>query len=183
MDSKPSRTVRTERNCRSLRERRERDSRDESRTRAEIAEASRQAVRRAVRSVREYLRGAEDLRADDFTGADGLAGYCYVATEVLYHRLGKPWRPYCVTVHASHHSRDVPVRVHHYYLMDEESGECESSEAEDSLNDSSRSANREVLDPTVEQFETAPDYGRGRPVPVRDEPSPRAQTVLDALDW
>jgi hypothetical protein len=130
--------------------------------------------------VRDYLRGAEDLRADDFTGADGLAGYCYVATEVLYHLLqrdagvdsadsttrrnvvGDEFRPYCVTVHTSHHSRDVPVRVHHYYLMDEESGE--------------------VLDATADQFEEPPAYERGRPVPEPSEPSPRAQTVLDALD-
>lgn len=124
---------------------------------------SKPSERRAVRLVREYLRGHEELRADDFTGADGLAGYCYVATEVLHHRMGDDWRPYCVTVHASHHNRDVPVRVHHYYLMNEESGD--------------------VLDPTVEQFEAAPDYGRGRPVPVDGTPSPRAQTVLDALDW
>lgn len=113
--------------------------------------------------VRDYLRGAEDLRADDFTGADGLAGYCYVVTEVLDRVVGDDYRPYCVTVHATHHSRDVPVRVHHYYLMDEESGE--------------------VLDPTGDQFEESPAYERGRPVPTSEEPSPRAQTVLDALDW
>jgi len=109
-----------------------------------------------VRKVRDYLRGAEDLRADDFTGADGLAGYCYVATEVLLDVVGDDYRPYCVTVHDTHHSRDVPVRVHHYYLMDEESGE--------------------VLDATA-------DHECGRPVPAMSEPSPRARRVLDALDW
>ena len=124
---------------------------------------SKVSERGAVRMVRDYLRGAEDLRADDFTGADGLAGYCYVATEVLLDVVGDEFRPYCVTVHTSHHSRDVPVRVHHYYLMDEESGE--------------------VLDATADQFEEPPAYERGRPVPAPSEPSPRAQTVLDALDW
>lgn len=123
---------------------------------------SKVSERRAVRKVREYLRGAEDLRADDFTGADGLAGYCYVATEVLLDVVGDDYRPYCVTVHATHHSRDVPVRVHHYYLMDEESGE--------------------VLDATADQFDEAPPYECGRPVPAMSEPSPRARRVLDALD-
>lgn len=121
-------------------------------------------VRRAVELVQDYLRGNDRLRSDEFDGADGLTGHCYVASEALFHLTGgyDQWYVCRLTVDTTHHERDVPARVTHWFLEDRETGE--------------------IVDPTVEQFDFTPEYEcRTRTGFMTSEPSERAETVVRAV--
>lgn len=123
------------------------------------------AVRRAVASVQEYLRGNDELRSTEFDGADGLTGHCYVAAEAVFHLTGgyDQWYVCRLTVDTEHHERDVPARVTHWFLEDRDTGE--------------------IVDPTSSQFDFAPEYDRRtRTGFMTSDPSERAQTVLDELE-
>jgi hypothetical protein len=39
---------------------------------------------------------SDDLRLPKYRGKSKLAGHCYVASEALWHLLGKEWVPQCV---------------------------------------------------------------------------------------
>lgn len=118
----------------------------------------------AVEAVRDYLRGNDDLRSDEFEGGAGLTGHCYVASEAVFHLTGGYDRWYVCrqTVFTHHHRLDVPARVTHWYLEDRETGE--------------------YVDPTASQFDFAVPHERGtRTGFMTSDPSERAQTVIDAV--
>lgn len=84
-------------------------------------------------------------------------GNCYVTSEAVYHLTGAhngPWRPQTLR-----HEGDV-----HWYLKNKFTGE--------------------ILDLTVAQFGTMPDYsfGRGRGF-LTKEPSRRAVDLMNQLVW
>lgn len=103
----------------------------------------------AMLTVRAKL--TDDLRRPCWRGrANRFAGHCYVAAEALYHLAAKREGYKPATLR---HECAV-----HWYLV---------------------SADGAVLDPTVEQFETVPDYlcGRRRGF-LTLEPSRRARTLM-----
>lgn len=103
--------------------------------------------------IQEVL--SPDLLRDKFRGgAHRLAGHCYVASEALYHLLGGRAAGW-TPEHIKHEG------VSHWYL---------------------RHASGEVLDPTVAQFSTTPDYRQGCPKGfLTRNPSKRACVVLSRL--
>lgn len=103
-------------------------------------------------AVKEVLRDNPQLRKQEYTGDHPLSGHCYVASEAYYHLEGGPnssLKP-CNIKHEG---------VSHWFIKDESTGE--------------------IIDLTVEQFDTPVPYseGRGRGFLTRD-PSKRCQVVL-----
>lgn len=83
-------------------------------------------------------------------------GHCYVATEALYHLLGKrnkeTFKPHYVKAYG----------VTHWYLMNED--------------------RTEMLDPTYDQFPSLPNYDKGvRCGFLTKKPSKRAQILIDRI--
>ncbi len=106
----------------------------------------------ALHTIRARLRKSDDLRLARWRGhGNYLAGHCYVAVEALFHL-------------AAQREGYKPATIRHegcthWYLVN---------------------ADGDVIDPTVEQFETVPDYslGRRRGFLTRG-PSRRARTLMD----
>jgi len=103
------------------------------------------------------VRGAltDDLRRPPWRGSTcPVEGHCYVAAEALYHLLGGAGAGW-TPAQMAHEGGP------HWYL---------------------RHRDGRVLDPTAEQFDTPPDYarGRGRGFLTR-EPSRRARIVLERV--
>lgn len=86
-----------------------------------------------------------------------LSGYCYVASEALWHLLGKTdWKAVCATY------SDDTGRATHWWLVNKNTGK--------------------IVDPTKEQFPNTPPYHLGRGVAfLTQNPSKRAQTVLNRI--
>lgn len=111
-------------------------------------------IDRIVEKVKSHL--SDDLRQPQYRGKENcLAGHCYVASEAVYHMLGGQqagWVPQSIQHEGGPH----------WYLKHKFSGF--------------------IVDPTVSQFNTPPDYskGVGRGFLTR-QPSKRAQTVLDRV--
>lgn len=95
----------------------------------------------------------DSLRHKKYRGnPNPLAGHCYVASEVLFHAYPGRFKPMFVR-----HEGEP-----HWYLKDKLSGE--------------------IVDPTVSQFKSPPDYslGKGKGF-LTSRPSKRAQIVLNQL--
>lgn len=101
-------------------------------------------------------------------------GNCYVACEALYHLLGGKeagWVP-----HTVHHEGSI-----HWYLVHRDEPEARTRVAK---LETSIVGSQLVLDPTVSQFKTKPNYwkGRGRGF-LTKEPSRRAQALMEKMVW
>lgn len=105
-----------------------------------------------IQLVQEHL--TDDLRKAPWKGnINKFAGHCYVASEALQFLLGKEnYKPMTV----KHEG------VTHWFLQNR--------------------ITKEILDPTVEQFETVPDYtkavGRGF---LTKKPCKRTQILLERI--
>ena len=96
-------------------------------------------------------------------------GNCYVTCEALYHLLGGAEAGY--VPHTVRHEGAV-----HWYLV--RARDFHLGLKLGTLED------RQVIDPTVSQFKTTPDYskGRGRGF-LTKKPSKRARALMDKLVW
>lgn len=101
--------------------------------------------------VQTFLSGNDSLRKSEYKGATGLTGHCYVASESIFHLTGGYGRWYVCRL--SHEGET------HWFLEDKQTGE--------------------IVDPTVDQFNTDPDYAeRTRTGFMTKEPSNRAEAVI-----
>ena len=101
-----------------------------------------------IKHIQENL--TDDLRLPKYRGPNKMSGYCYVASEALYHLLDRKPTP----MQIKHNG------ISHWYLM----------------------IDNEVVDITVEQFDTVPDYMKGRRRGfLTSAPSKRAQKLMDKL--
>lgn len=112
------------------------------------------AYRDIVKDVRVCLEDGD--RKPEYRGHDNpIAGHCYVASEILYKKLGGKkagWTPQTIR-----HEGGT-----HWYLKNQ---------------------NGTIIDPTADQFETAVPYAKGRGCGfMTTEPSARAQRVMERLD-
>jgi hypothetical protein len=86
-----------------------------------------------------------------------MRGNCYVTSEALYHLIGGAaagWKPMCMK-----HEGDT-----HWFLYQERTGV--------------------ILDPTVSQFKTKPDYSRARGKGfLTKQPSKRAKALMERMVW
>jgi hypothetical protein len=119
---------------------------------------------RTAAAIREYLRAHPELRKDAYAdeGADPLLGLCYPAAEAYYHATGRVHEIYCL----SWSDVDTDLEGTHWYLR----------EAEDE---------RRWIDLALpDEPESLPPFeeGRHRHFLTGDEPSKRAQQVLDAVE-
>lgn len=93
-------------------------------------------------------------------------GNCYVSAEALYHLLGGKDRG--LVPHVVKHEGDT-----HWYLvwriwLDPKSGKLASI----------------IIDPTVKQFKTKPDYTKGRGSGfLTKRPSKRARKLMNEMLW
>ncbi len=106
-----------------------------------------------VKDVRSCL--TEDLRKPAYRDKPNqVSGHCYVASEVLYHKLGGKaagWTPQTIQHEGGPH----------WYLKNQDGA---------------------IVDPTADQFETPVPYTEGRGCGfLTRQPSARSQTVLDRL--
>jgi len=83
-------------------------------------------------------------------------GHCYVAAEVAYHVLGKPWQPKVI-------SKKVIGSTTHWYLFNTQTNE--------------------IFDPTEEQFgDSVIPYHQGKSCGfLTTQPSKRAKIVLERI--
>lgn len=117
--------------------------------------------------IRQYLRDHPELRKDEYTSegtdADPLRGLCYPAAEAYYHRNDCELEVYCL----SWSDVDETYEGTHWYLR--ESG-----------------GQRRWIDlglPLMPPVELPPfEEGTHRGFITGDEPSARAQQVLEAID-
>lgn len=87
-------------------------------------------------------------------------GNCYVTCEALYHLLGGKKAGY--VPHRLRHEGDV-----HWYLVHRATGEGDM-----------------IIDPTVSQFKTRPDYSKGVGAGfLTKKPSKRARDMMRRLVW
>lgn len=107
-----------------------------------------------VQDVRSCL--SDDLRKKDYQGSPNeVAGHCYVASEVIYHKLGGKeagWTPQSIRHEGGPH----------WYLKHKDGT---------------------IVDPTADQFETPVPYQSGKGCGfLTRQPSKRSQTVMGRLD-
>lgn len=107
-----------------------------------------------VQDVRTCL--SEELRKKDYRDhPNPVAGHCYVASEVLFHKVGGKaagWTPQTVRHEGGSH----------WFLKNQ---------------------NGDIVDPTADQFETPVPYDQARGCGfLTKQPSKRAQVVLNRLD-
>lgn len=109
----------------------------------------------AYERIRAFLAAHDELRRKPWRGSSRpLAGHCYVAAEALYHATGgaKRW----IVCRLRHEGAT------HWFLRDRR--------------------NRLVMDPTAEQFDTAPRYEAATPTGfLTRKPSRRARIVMEAI--
>jgi hypothetical protein len=111
-------------------------------------------VETAVSVVKDFLDGNDSLRKEQFKGEDGLTGHCYVASESVFHLTGgyDKWMVYRI-------QREGTT---HWFLKNRDS--------------------KEIVDPTVSQFDSKPNYSNGVKTGfLTEEPSKRTQKVLNAV--
>jgi len=106
-----------------------------------------------VEQVRSCL--TENLRKKEYRNhPNPVAGHCYVASEVLYHKLGGKgvgWTPQTIRHEGGPH----------WYL---------------------KNLDGRVIDPTADQFESPVPYAQGKGCGfLTRQPSQRAQRILDQL--
>ena len=107
-----------------------------------------------VKEVRSCL--SDELRNPPYRGNENpMTGHCYVACEVLYHKLGgkeEGWKPMTIRHEGGPH-----------WFLQHEDGT--------------------ILDPTADQFQSPVPYEEGRGCGfLTKQPSKRAQVVLDRLE-
>lgn len=112
-----------------------------------------QSSKSLVQDVRTCL--SEDLRKPAYRdNPNPIAGHCYVASEVLYHKMGGKaagWTPQTIQHEGGPH----------WFIKNKEGV---------------------VIDPTADQFETKVPYEEGRGCGfLTRQPSARSQVVLDRL--
>lgn len=96
-------------------------------------------------------------------------GNCYVTCEALYHLLGGKEAGY--VPHTVRHEGDV-----HWYLVRRR--DFHLGYKIGTLMD------RQIIDPTVSQFKTTPDYEKGRARGfLTKKPSKRAQAMMENMVW
>jgi len=108
---------------------------------------------KAMRQIKAFLRTqASDkfLKPEYRDNENPYYGHCYVASEVLFHKLGGKKEGY--TVHRMNHEN-----TSHWFI---------------------KSQNGRILDPTVLQFRTKPNYDQAkRSAFLTQAPSKRAQQM------
>lgn len=106
-----------------------------------------------IYKLNHALINSDDLRKSKWRGDyNYFAGHCYVASEVLYHVLGRFWKPMVMRHEGSTH----------WFLKEPCTGG--------------------ILDPTVDQFAKTPDYSKAKGCGfLTKQPSKRARKLMSRM--